>query len=202
MFGAHTLRRKFVSFIAAVSLLLCLATAALWVRSHFVSEHVAHAVMSGPAWVARSSGGEVYIDHRSRWEYAGGWSWGRRQIPPSSGPLAAEYQQHNSGFRFLGFGIFGGTKFTWPAQHPGVAVPANRTDPRWWRDRYFVVSFPHWFAVLVFGILPVRWYRQLRREQLKANRGRCAVCGYDLRATPDRCPECGTIPATETPALQ
>jgi hypothetical protein len=51
-----------------------------------------------------------------------------------------------------------------------------------------------WSLVLLFGILPATWLPITLRRRRIARQGRCPVCGYDLRATPQRCPECGALP--------
>jgi len=43
--------------------------------------------------------------------------------------------------------------------------------------------------VSLWVMLAVRGRRRARRDG-----GRCLQCGYDLRATPQRCPECGSVP--------
>lgn len=63
----------------------------------------------------------------------------------------------------------------------------------------FVVGFRYWLIGLMTSIAPAIWL--ISRANRRRNRhGFCPVCCYDLRATPDRCPECGTICKVAPPA--
>lgn len=55
---------------------------------------------------------------------------------------------------------------------------------------------PFWPIVMLGGLLAVRPAWSLVRAAHRRGRNRCVACGYDLQATPGRCPECGTPAAT------
>lgn len=87
-----------------------------------------------------------------------------------------------------------------------IGVERNDTsdfkkDPSWaifgssiGRDDFWIV-FPNW-ALAVLSLL-FGWI-SFPNMRGPFRRGRCANCGYDLRATRDRCPECGTASQHES----
>jgi len=100
----------------------------------------------------------------------------------------------------------GTPEFAWLAEK--TTDSANNPIARWgvkwqdlsvagqcWGGRLFI---RHWLILLVsiviaaFASLP--YITIDRRRSWRLKHGLCLKCGYDLRATPDRCPECGTVP--------
>jgi hypothetical protein len=75
------------------------------------------------------------------------------------------------------------------------ASHVNRTETS---ARYQVVTaqIPYWLPLAVFASLAAvagrNWLIEARTKRRRAE-GLCTGCGYDLRVTPGRCPECGRV---------
>jgi hypothetical protein len=77
-----------------------------------------------------------------------------------------------------------------------VGFSLRRNTYPYGTNRNWQVIVPHALPCVLAAALPLMAFvRHRSRRRRRALAGACSSCGYDLRATPDRCPECGTIPA-------
>jgi hypothetical protein len=180
------MRHRRFTLLSAVSLLLCVAMVGLWVRSHWVAD--------GLAWASWAEADGKLIQGRLAIVSSNGYLLINKEklLSPINAPSpwpnpGLSYSHARPGWRATGSSFWNRLGFGLPAyrlQTPGV-------------DDWLCVV-PQWaIAVPLIALtlpLPLR-LRRIRIRQRRARRGQCANCGYDLRATPDRCPECGAVAA-------
>jgi hypothetical protein len=193
------MKRRLSNLLTVLSLLGCLPVVSLWVRSYYRGDH---------AWWILNRQGATAEDRAT---YV-------RQVDVYSGRGGIEvvmYDGEHTGW--YGETMMRAPRFQWnrywpPARSPhyppedpglpvrpwlGFAVAGFRVESRDRASEYAgkTVIVPHGFVAALLAWRPAR--RAVRaaaayRRSDRHRRGLCPACGYDVCATPGRCPECGT----------
>jgi hypothetical protein len=180
--------------LATVSPVLCLATVFFAIRSIFLSENVGFnpsntfygfyiSSYSGVIGLQRIHVFEREFNHwlkpdkieitdtELRWPI--GFSYYRWKVEPPQGLwLWFHYK-----------------KIDWNEEIPSL-LPGRRTVRP--VNLGWQLTIPDWMILGLTAVLPWRWFVLAMRGRKRP--GFCGKCGYDLRATPERCPECGAVP--------
>ena len=90
---------------------------------------------------------------------------------------------------------FGG--IAWCGGRRSGPVDTNATPAASFR-RWGSAVVPHPYLLAVAAVLPAWRLAAVARRRRRGRAGLCPACGYDLRATPGRCPECGPLATTST----
>lgn len=154
--------------------LLSVGVILLWVRSQARIESW-ECTWGGKAYLVDYTAGVILFDRVTGVEEKG---WTVKQI--QSSPRADATHFHTT-WTVLGVS---------PGGFAYYVSPSGRSR---------IVVVPFWFLFMLTAAIPMiglclaarGWWK--RRAVLP---GYCTNCGYDLRATPDRCPECGTEPVS------
>jgi hypothetical protein len=179
------MKRGFVNSMVALSLLLLAATVVLWVSSYWLHPNMGwYRVSDAEVSHYRSVAvGLTAIDGKLTVSY----SRLEKTLPESEASTSIVPGTH-----FIWRRTYPVQGWVWPAvnrfgfgsaHHEGIYGGQIEVGGDW--------TVPAWLPALLFATPPVLWFRFRRRMHNRRASGQCGTCGYDLRASPQRCPECG-----------
>ena len=205
-------RRRLLDFLTSFLLLPFVVVVALWARSYFVED-----------FISRESDREEAPGVSVSWTATLTSSWGgvsllrgilthtgdpdavrdlnatvrkRRPLPLYNGWQREEATSYPvpAGAHTAGF--------AWASEHQDDSFVLGGQKTIRIRGRVWVLILPYWSvaAVTACAAAPAGLKlasRARRRRWLR--RGLCPTCGYDLRGTPEKCPECGASRSDDTP---
>jgi hypothetical protein len=175
------LARHLFTLCSAMSLVLCVAACVLWVRSYWVTEMWWFTADGWAVGVATPKGC-VNLAWRTYRDAHPSLPDGFRRYADRP-PMAASFWNDIHTFRAertdMGYscgGMFFGCSFDYIAG-----------------DARHDVTVASWFVASCTSLAPATFAARRVRRRRRLRDGACDRCGYDLRASPERCPECGTV---------
>jgi hypothetical protein len=186
------MRRRVQQILFDCSITLLVLFSILWIWSSFGGLAVTHDEWTDAHYVSPKSGRPV--EHVNSWRFV--FSDGRIGL---SRLAAYEYRppsvaSDNSRWHWT---RVGDSEWDGAWQPIGFAFNSetHAAPPNVAPGKSFLIGVPFWFLMLLAALLAIpRLTRRVQRDKRFAA-GCCTRCGYDLRATPDKCPECGAIPS-------
>lgn len=222
------MKRRRLTVLGAFFMLLCLLTAFLWIRSYFTADDwfVIYQI-DGSERVSTLSG-QIMIRHDRPpdGKYGGLRRISHRSDRVTSLP-PRPWEENLLKTRLLLFRYVNIEPLKprpFPANNPiSLAIRTLQQKPQLTRDErallsrlriqlmqitppptlgenYWEVVFPLWLPPSIF-LAPALmiWIATRLRSRHRKRHGLCPICGYDLRASPATCPECGTANTRPSP---
>jgi hypothetical protein len=197
------MKRHLLNLLTALSLLLCVAVCVLWVRSYFAQDIVEHST------VATTPAGFRWWSYSiATWKGVVRAGAIRHEYNKVASPQASAQDYQVTLAEARGRAIRSAAERKWRSRQPEDWTlrgdhPLGSWGFSWqpldetrtgYRGYGLGASSPWWFLLLLCSLPPglrlIGWLRRRRHR----DRSLCPACGYDLRATPGRCPECGATP--------
>ena len=217
----HVFRRLF-TLASALSLVLCIAMLVLWtLSSKWDRWLVLPSTASGRMWVVGSDHRGLRVITVSEWPNRESWRFYSAEadrpianeiFAAATPPVGWEPVTIRYFYQFPIWIEFDDTNVTARRYPTGVefvrgpaSTQADDTDGEGSGSARVgtatAINVPHWLIALAMAAIGLPWLVQLTGRVLlvrhRRRRGRCGSCGYNLAATPGRCPECGTAVSSE-----
>lgn len=187
-------RKTAFNGLAILSLFLFLAAATSWIRSLWVSDRLG---ICWPLPPMSDAASKTWAPEYRRRQGFVSISLGRGLYALVGGTASGGLAGNRLGYEHVHLNFQPRLSGTRLIDRLGLGAGTERVSSGWNNkgnsgeisDSYLAVPF--WLLLLLSIPMPSIWlYVRTRRGHIV---GHCHHCGYDLRATPERCPECGTI---------